>query len=111
MASISLKGMDKLNKGLTDRMKLEAAMLIVKQNGAELQQKAMRNAPVRTGNLKRSIKLAIEDGGLTARCEATAEYAPYVEWGTRFMEARPFMEPAYEQQLRIFKADMEKLAK
>lgn len=111
MAGIFLKGMSALNKGLTQRMKLEAAAMIVKQNGAELQQKAMRNAPVRTGTLKRSIRLNLEDGGMTAVCTATAEYAPYVEWGTRFMNAKPYMEPAFEVQLRIFKADMDKLMK
>ena len=88
---IRIEGIDKLNKGLNDLTKLEAAKNIVKQSGAELQQKAMRNAPVDTGTLKRSIKLDLKDGGMTAEVRATAEYAPYVEFGTRFMYPRPFM--------------------
>ena len=76
-----------------------------------LQAKAQRNAPVDTGTLKRSISLVLRDGVLTAESEATAEYAPYVEWGTRFMNAQPFMRPAYYAQKEQFKSDLSRLMK
>ena len=47
-----------------------------------------RRAPVRTGNLRRSIRL----GRITARSAETiagANYAAYVEFGTRAHEIRP----------------------
>ena len=55
--------------------------------------------------------LELRDGGLTAESEATAEYAPYVEWGTRFMNAQPFMRPAYYAQKEQFKHDLGKIVK
>ncbi|MDT2640464.1 hypothetical protein P7D31_10090 [Enterococcus dongliensis] len=35
----------------------------------------------------------------------------YLEYGTRFMEAQPFMGPAYRAQKEIFKRDMDRLVK
>ena len=63
------------------------------------------------GTLKRSIGLDITDGGMTAEVEPTAEYAAYVEYGTRFMNAQPYMRPSYNQQKEKFKSDMKKLVR
>ena len=111
MAAIKLKGINELKIALRRKEDMKTAKQIVKQNGAELQVKAQRNAPVDTGNLKRSIRLEITDGELTAESEATAEYAPYVEWGTRYMDAQPYMKPAFNIQKEQFKRDMDRLAK
>ena len=73
--------------------------------------KAQRNAPVDTGTLKRSIGIDISDGGMTATVEPTAEYAPYVELGTRFMEAQPHLKPAFEEQKKQFEKDLQKLVR
>lgn len=108
---VKLKGVNELRLALSKKMDMDAVKWVVKQNGAELQVKAQRNAPVDTGNLKRSIQLEISDGGLTAESEATAEYAPYVEWGTRYMEAQPYMRPAFNKQKEQFKRDMDRLTK
>lgn len=109
--AVQLKGIDELNKGLSDRMKLEAVKQIVKQNGAEMQQKAQRNTPVRTGDLKRSELLDIVDNGMTAKVTAGMDYSPYVEYGTRYMTGRRYMGRAFEEQKRIFVRDLEKLAR
>lgn len=84
---------------------------IVRQNTAELQGKAQSNAPVITGTLKRSIDIDIRDGGMTGVCRANAEYAGYVEYGTRFMAPRRYMKRAFDSQKSQFKADMERLMK
>ena len=104
-------GINEFCAAIDERMNLEAVKTIVKKNGAQLQQKAQRNTPVDTGNLKRSETLELEDGGLTARVQAKANYAPYVEFGTRFMEGRHYMCHAYEAQVPIFKSDMDKLVR
>lgn len=39
------------------------------------------------------------------------DYAPYVEFGTRFMLAQPYLGPAFQKQLPIFKKDLSKLVK
>ena len=111
MAEIKFEGIAKLNKGLKKRMDMSVVKDTVKLNGSEMQKKAQRNAPVDTGNLKNNIGLEISDGGMTATVEPTAEYAPYVELGTRFMEAQPFLKPAFEEQKKQFEKDLQKLVR
>lgn len=111
MAGIKFKGIAKLDKGLKKRMDLNAVKTVVRKNGADMQAKSQRNAPVDTGTLKRSIGLDLSDNGMTATVEPTAEYAPYVELGTRFMEAQPYLKPALEEQKKQFEKDLQKLVR
>ena len=65
-----------------------------------------------TGHTRRNLQqngVKISDGGLTATVESTTDYAAYVEYGTRKMEAQPYMKPAYEKQKKLFEEDMEKV--
>lgn len=109
--SVRFTGINELRVALRNKTNLNGARTTVRVNGAQMQQKAQRNAPVDTGNLKRSIGLELSDGGLTAKVTPTAEYAPYLEYGTRFMEARPFIGPAFDEQKEQFKRDMDKLVR
>ena len=43
--------------------------------------------------------------------EPTAEYAPYVEFGTRFMNAQPYLKPAFKKQSKQFRKDMNELVR
>lgn len=115
-------GLNELQEALYERTNLEAVKMVVKKNGAQLQQKAQRNTPVGTpastgikgyvgGTLRRSEILEIEDGGMTAAVQAHANYAPYVEFGTRFMEGRHYMKKAFDAQIPIFKSDLNKLVR
>ena len=61
--------------------------------------------------MKHSIDIELEDGGMTGVVEPTAEYGAYVELGTRFMPAKPYLKPAWEEQIKKFKADMDNLVK
>lgn len=109
--SIQIKGIDKLQKKLRKNATMADVKTVVRTNGIEMNRTASRLAPVDTGFLRRSIVFAIADGGLTATSTAGAEYAPYLEYGTRFMSAQPFMRPAYNQQKAKFKSDMGRLVK
>lgn len=111
MAGIKIEGLDKLQKHLKKQCTLDDVRNVVKMNGAELQNKAKRMAPVDTGTLKRSIGLEITEAGMTAEVEATAEYAPYVEYGTRFMKAQPYIRPSLEEQKKSFENDLSKILK
>ena len=51
------------------------------------------------------------DNGLTAEVAPHTNYAGYVEWGTRFMNAQPYVRPAYMQESERFKEDLSKLMK
>lgn len=57
---------------------------------------AKRNCPVDTGRLRASItwELILLAGVITARVGTIVVYAIFVELGTRFMEAQPFLRPA-----------------
>ena len=109
MSGIKVNGLDQLNAKLRKNMDLNVVKTVVKKNGADLQKKAQRYAPVDTGALKRSIGVNIKDGSLTAVVAPTTEYAEYVEYGTRFMESQPYVRPALGEQKQIFKKDLEKI--
>ena len=108
---IKITGMNELRTGLDKRMDLKAVRTVVQKNGADLQGNAQEKAPVDTGTLKRSIGLNLTDSGLTATVAPTGEYAPYQEYGTRYMDAQPFVGPAFNEQKNKFVNDMKKLVK
>ena len=58
---------------------------------------AKRIVPVRTGYLRSTIYAKIQ--GWVAQIGAEATYAMFVEFGTRYMRARPYIHPAIQQYL------------
>lgn len=119
--SVTVKGADAVIAKLEKLADRNAVARIVAQNGAELQQRAQRKAQFKghwegkkfkapTGTLRGSIRLDMEDGGMTARVSANTEYAEYVERGTRFMAAQPYLHPALYEQAEIFRRDLERFA-
>ena len=115
MSGIEIKGLDKLERQLKKNVSLNDVKRVVRHNGAQLQQKIQRNAEFekgyQTGRTKESVGLDIVDSGMTAESGPATDYAPYVERGTRFMDAQPFVEPALEEQEKKFQSDMQKLVK
>jgi len=97
--AVRLEGLDALQKGLIDRTKLDAVKQIVKYDGQALQSTMQRNAVFKKGysqgTTQKSIDIVIKDGGLTADVGPRTDYSPYLEYGTRFMEAQPFVRPTY----------------
>ena len=127
MPNIKLDGMDKLQKALKDNVTMDDVKKVVRNNGKDLQKLAQFNADFHghygwvqgvgrvfkkpTGALKESIGLELKDGGFAAEVEPTKEYAPYVEYGTRLMEAQPYIGPSFNEQKEKFKKDMQRLVK
>lgn len=115
MAGIKLEGLDKLQKALKENVTMDDVKKVVRHNGSQMQQKMQANADFakgyQTGQTKRSIGLEIRDSGFTAESGPETDYSPYVEYGTRFMQAQPFVKPAYNEQKQKFKSDMQKLVK
>ena len=127
MSEIKVNRLDQLSAKLKKNMNMNVVKTVVKKNGAELQKKAQKNAEFKghyewvkgkglqfvnpTGELKRSIGLSSRDNGMTAAVGPTKDYGEYVEYGTRFMEAQPYIKPALDEQKRIFKNDLEKVMK
>lgn len=112
---MKLEGALELRTKLKKCVDMDEVKKIVNRNGGQLQNKMQRHAEAAfvkgysTGATKRSIALDIQDGGLTVEVEPGTNYAAYVEYGTRFMEAEPFVKPAFDQQKKIFKDDMKDL--
>ena len=115
MPSIRVEGLDKLQKALKEKVTLDDVKNVVRNNGAELQQKMKKNADFTkgyaTGTTKRSIGLEMTDGGFAAEVGPETEHSPYLEYGTRFMDAQPFVRPAFNEQKEKFNRDMQKLVR
>ena len=123
-----LKGLEKLQTKLQRVAKMEEVEHIVEKHGEAMQKKAVNNASrfrghyegrgknrrfVRpTGATKRSI--SVNSGKIDRfkyRVAPGTDYAAYVELGTRKMSAQPFIKPAFDDQKRLFKNDLERLVK
>ncbi|MFC3212725.1 HK97-gp10 family putative phage morphogenesis protein [Planomicrobium okeanokoites] len=110
--SVRLSGMDVLIMQLEGGARIEeAAKKIVKRRTSEMNRLAQRKAPVDTGELRRSITSVYTDNGMTGQVSAGMHYSPYVEYGTRFMTAQPFMRPAYQATKAEFITDLERLVR
>jgi HK97 gp10 family phage protein len=64
---------------------------------AEVKASAGQRVPVKTGQLRDSIYAKM--GEWVAEVGAEASYAMFVELGTRYMRARPFLYPAVQEAL------------
>lgn len=100
---------------------------VVKKNGAELQQQTQKNMLEAykghyewkkgqgnkfvkpTGTTRRSAAVEIKDNGMTAVVAPNTSYFPYLEYGTRFMEARPTLGPAFKRVSPIFIEDIKRI--
>lgn len=118
MGYVKLVGMDKLVAKLEycggNR---EAVKTVVWKNGNQLNERIkekMKNAYIKGYShsyTAGSVNTIITDDGMTANVGPTTEYSTYVEYGTRFMQAEPAVRPAWEEQVPVFKKDMEALVK
>ena len=115
MGVIRIEGLEELQKKLKKNANMDDVKKVVRHNGSQLQQKIQRKADFKkgyqTGATKRSVTLEFSGDGLTAESGPTTEYAEYLEFGTRFMEAQPFVKPALDEQSKKFESDLQKLVK
>lgn len=95
----NLEGVEEFKKALE---KLDSAMQRqiheqLAKWAANVKDAAKQLAPVRTGYLRSSLYAEIQ--GWTAKIGAEASYAGFVEFGTRYMQARPYIYPALQRHL------------
>jgi HK97 gp10 family phage protein len=64
---------------------------------ADVKALAKQLVPVRTGHLRQSIYAEVREWVVNIGAEAT--YALFVEFGTRYMQARPYLYPAIQTYL------------
>lgn len=108
---LEIHGLDDLESKLKEGADLKLVKDMLKMHGSQLEQSAMRRAPVDTGFLKRSIGMTVEDSGFTVRIGSTAEYAPYVNFGTRFQTSQPFLTNSFYEQRNKLMGDLRKIMK
>lgn len=112
---ITIDGLEELQKALRKNAAMSDVKRVIRKNGGELNALMTRKADFKrgyqTGQTKRSIHRETEDGGFSVSVGPTTEYAPYLEYGTRYMDAQPFIYPSLEEQFAKFKSDMKKLVK
>lgn len=106
---MKISGADELIGALKSRTSLDDVRKTVKLNGSEMQKRTQGAAAVDTGFMRRSIALDNQDMGFTATVKPSAEYASYVEYGTRFQSPQPFVKPSFLTQSNKFINDMRKL--
>lgn len=123
-----LKGLEKLQTKLQRVAKMEEVERIVEKHGTEMQKKAVNNTSKfrghyegrgknkhfvkPTGATKRSISVnSSKIDRFRYRVAPGTAYAAYVELGTRKMSAQPFIKPAFDEQKKLFKNDLERLVK
>ena len=112
---MTFRGDKELMRKLNRMSKMKEAKAIVKDNTTQLQGKMMNNAiftkGYSVGATKRSIAISFENGGLTGFVEPKTKYSPYLEFGTRYMTAQPFVGISFHQQVKTFYKDMHNLVK
>ena len=114
---IKWEGIKELEKSLKDNANLDDVRRVVQTNGDRLnremkaQTKAAFVKGYSHGDTAGSINTTIVNGGMTAEVGPSTEYAPYLEYGTRFMAPEPFLSPAYNIVKQQFISDMKKLMK
>jgi HK97 gp10 family phage protein len=82
-----------LDEGMKEQVRYALAF-----EGESIKATAQSLCPVRTGYLRSTIYAQIENW--TLKIGASAHYAAYVEFGTRFMRARRFLARAVELRLQ-----------
>jgi HK97 gp10 family phage protein len=93
---VSITGIAKTKAALARvRLEMEAATPIAEKASAEIIAKAaIARAPVDTGQLVQSIH--VDDSGTGANAVADVPYAPFPEYGTRYMPGQHYMAQAAE---------------
>jgi HK97 gp10 family phage protein len=76
---------------------------IMREAGAAWVARARELVPVDTGKLRDSIGSVYDQTKRQLILYCDMPYAGFVEWGTRFAKARPFMRPALSVVPRIFR--------
>lgn len=104
-----------LMQALNKQKKFAGVKRVVAKSGANLQRETQRNmaatytAGYSTGATLRSTKNTIKDNGLTAEVKPGTEYFAYLEYGTRFMDMRPTLKPAFDKVSKEFIQDLKGL--
>lgn len=88
----------------------QVAADVIRETVADIETEAKQRAPVDTGALRDSIKGRVinQNAGEVTAGGGAVNYATYVEEGTRFAPAQPYMHPAADAARPRFEAAVAK---
>lgn len=120
MVDVKIEGLQALISDL-DARKYTGKQIrnVIMKDGGDLQEEAQRRMTKTVtyvkgysrGNTRRSTTLSISDDGMTATVAPHSEYFSYIEYGTRYMEAEPTLNPAFQKIKQQFYNDVIGLVK
>lgn len=96
--SVDIKVDDSAVLAALDNLKSADVYSAIRDGALLVERDAKLNCPVDTGNLRASIQTEMNETAdeYIAEVGTNVEYAGYVEYGTKKMDARPFLIPAFE---------------
>ena len=100
-----LKQFDLLKKDVHNAVADEIEMTAL-----EIESEAKRNCPVITGRLRASITTFLNRDRLAASVGTLVEYAPLVEFGGQGRRAKPYLYPAYFNNVQKMIKRLEKMS-
>ena len=120
LVDVKIEGLSALISNL-DAKKYSGKQIrnVVMKNGADLQEDAQKRMTKTVayvkgyskGTTRRSTTLTISDDGMKGNVGLRTVYFPYVEYGTRYMEAEPTLNPAFQKIKQQFYKDVMNLVK
>lgn len=117
MAKLTVEGLEPLIGTLKENVTMDDVKRIVQKNGADLTATMKRQTTrsyikgYSTGDTAGSINMKPFNGGLGVEVATGTSYSPYVEWGTRYMEAEPIVQPSLDVIAPKFYSDLSRVMK
>jgi HK97 gp10 family phage protein len=102
--SANLRGIERLTRGLS----AQSMQQLLQRAGFEAEGLAKQKAPIDTGYLRSSIG-AGKASSVEVPVNVGAEYGVYHELGTRYMKAKPYLEPSLKKAAGNLQAALEAL--
>lgn len=84
---------------------------LVKKHTYRLKELEQEIVPVDTGFLRSTITARVHKNGMFGMVTPRTAYDSYVEYGTRYQYAQPYVRPSFEITKDEFLADIEKVIK
>ena len=111
---VKVKGVKEVKKELTNWKdeRVKAVIQVVKETGRSIRKDARRNAPKKTGRLRRGIKFYFKKSkrrGIAGFVRSTLPYSRIIENGSvaKNIPPRPFMQQAFDAHQREFNDKLE----
>lgn len=107
MTEVEFDGLDVLMAYIDNISVVQDASSILKKHVSKCADKSMKLVPVDTGTLKRSQKVNLKP--MQGTISYNTNYAAYVEYGTRFMQAKHYLQTPFITESMAFMKEIREL--